>query len=193
MQTISRAILALAMFTLVGCASTFEATYDHDPSNDFSGYRDFAWISEHPMKVGETASAVSPLLEGKIMRSLEVQLGAKGYTLVSDPGTADFVVSFTIGSREKIKVDSYPSMSMGYRYGYPSHWGWGASYYCCAQDTRVREYTKGMLAVDMFDVDEHRPVWHGVATKSITDADRKNVDATVDAAVAAILEGFPPP
>lgn len=193
MQTISRAILALAMFTLVGCASTFEATYDHDPGNDFSGYRDFAWISEHPMKIGETASAVSPLLEGKIMRALEVQLGAKGYTLVSDPGTADFVVSFTIGSREKIKVDSYPSMSMGYRYGYPSHWGWGASYYCCAQDTRVREYTKGMLAVDMFDVDEHRPVWHGVATKSITDADRKNVDATVDAAVAAILEGFPPP
>ena len=42
------------------------------------------------------------------------------------------------------------------------------------------------------DVDEHRPVWHGVATKSITDSDRKNIDETVDAAVSAILEGFPP-
>lgn len=192
MQTIIRAILVTAVFTLSGCASTFEATHDHDPTNDFSTYRNFAWISEHPMKVGQTASPVSPLLEGKIMLSLETQLGAKGYTLVSDPATADFVVSFTVGSRDSIKVDSYPSMSMGYSYGYPRHWGWGSSYYCCAQDTRVREYTTGMLAVDMFDVDEHRPVWHGVASKSITDSDRKNIDETVDAAVTAILEGFPP-
>jgi hypothetical protein len=59
-------------------------------------------------------------------------------------------------------------------------------------ETTVRQYQKGMLAVDIFDVAERRPMWHGVATKSITESDRKKMDETVDAAVTAVLEGFPP-
>ena len=57
----------------------------------------------------------------------------------------------------------------------------------------MREYTEGMLAVDVFDVEERRPVWHGVATKRISESDRDEIEATVKAAVDAILAGFPPP
>ncbi|NCF15211.1 MAG: DUF4136 domain-containing protein, partial [Gammaproteobacteria bacterium] len=53
-------------------------------------------------------------------------------------------------------------------------------------------YDKGMLAMDVFDVEERRPVWHGVATKSIKESDIKDLDGTIQAAVDAILEGFPP-
>lgn len=186
------AALALLALAFGGCAAGFKATHDHDAAHDFSGYQTYAWISEHPMRVGETSVSPNPLLEGRIMSAIESQLGAKGYQLADDPESADFVISFTIGSREKIRVDSYPSMSMGYGAGYPSHWGWGASYYCCAQDTTVRQYTTGMLAIDIFDVAEHRPVWHGVASKSITESDRENAQETVNAAVLAILEEFPP-
>jgi Domain of unknown function (DUF4136) len=183
------AVLALAVS---GCASTFKAQYDHDPEQDFSKYHKFAWISEHPMKIAETVNPPSPLLEGRIMKALEAGLAEKGFEKADDPADADIVISFTIGSRENIRVDSYPDMTFGYGMGYPAHWGWGASYYCCQTNTQVTHYNTGTLAVDIFDESERRPVWHGHASKSITDTDRKNVDATVKAAVDAILDGFPP-
>jgi hypothetical protein len=177
---------------LSGCASTFEASYDHDPGNDFSKYQSFAWISKNPMKVGKGVNVANPLLEPRIMSALENALVAKGYKYVIQPTDADFVLSFTIGSREEISVSSYPSMSAGYGRAYPGHWGWGGAYYGVGTETRVREYTEGMLAVDIFDVKERRPVWHGVATKRISESDREEIEATVKAAVDAILAGFPP-
>lgn len=182
-------VFSLALFA--GCASTFEASYDHDPANDFSNYQSFAWISKNPMKVGQTAVVPNPLLEPRIMSALEMALVAKGYKWVGDAASADFVISFTVGSREEIKVDSYPSMSMGYGTGYPGRWG-GAYYGVSSTETSVRQYTKGMLAVDIFDVKDRRPVWHGVATKTINESDRDNIEATVQAAVDAIIAGFPP-
>ncbi len=183
---------AFSCALLTGCATGFKATHDHDSAHDFAGYQTFAWLSENPMKVGPSVRSPNPLLQPRIMNAVEVALGDKGYRLVNEPKKADFVLSFTVGSREKIRVDSYPSMSMGYATGYPGHWGWGAAYHCCASDTKVREYTTGILAIDVFDVKERRPVWHGAASKNINEKDRKNMDQTVTAAVDAILAGFPP-
>ena len=128
------------------------------------------------------------------MVTVESALGTKGYRLIPDAESADFVLAFTVGSREEIKVDSYPSMSAGYAgYGYPRHWGgWGGAYYGVGTETSVRQYTKGMLAIDVFDVASRRPVWHGVATKTIYESDREDAGGTIQAAVDAILEGFPP-
>lgn len=183
---------AVSLAFLAGCASTFQASYDHDSANDFSKYQSFAWISKNPMKVGNNVGPVNPLLEPRIMSALENALVAKGYEYVIQPEAADFVLSFTVGSREEISVSSYPSMSAGYSVAYPRQWGWGGAYYGVGTETRVREYTEGMLAVDIFDVEERRPVWHGVATKRISESDREEIEATVKAAVDAILAGFPP-
>jgi hypothetical protein len=183
---------ALSCALLAGCATGFKATHDHDSNHDFAGYKTFGWISENPMKVGPSVRSPNPLLQPRIMNAVEVALGDKGYRLVNDAEKADFALSFTVGSREKIRVDSYPTMSMGYATGYPGHWGWGAAYHCCASDTQVREYTTGILAIDIFDVKERRPVWHGAASKTINEKDRKNMDQTVTDAVNAILAGFPP-
>ena len=185
--------MVLILALLGACASTFKATHDHDAGHDFSNYQTFAWISKNPMKVGQTATVPNPLLEPRIMSALEKALVAKGYKWVGDAASADFVISFTVGSREEIKVDSYPSMSAGYGRAYPRGWGWGGAYYgVSTTETSVRQYTKGMLAVDIFDVKERRPVWHGVATKTINESDRENSDETIKAAVDAIVVGFPP-
>ena len=195
MQKLMIRIAAVAVTALLGgCATGFDAMFDHDPATDFTAYKTFAWVSEHPMKVGAVQRIPSPLLESQIMVTVESALGTKGYKLVSDLDSADFAMSFTIGSRQEIKVDSYPSMSAGYAgAGYPGRWGaWGGSYYNYGTETNVRQYTEGMLAIDMFDVSDRRPVWHGVASKTITDSDRKDSGATIQAAVDAILVGFPP-
>lgn len=193
MKALFRSGTVLMLAAMLGaCATGFKATHDHDSGHDFSGYQTFAWISENPMKVGETVQSPNPLLQPRIMKAVEGALAAKGYRLVEEPKNADFVLSFTVGSREKISVNSYPTMSMGYSTGYPGHWGWGAAYHCCATDTQVRQYTTGILAIDVFDVKERRPVWHGAASKTINEKDRENIEKTVKAAVDAILGGFPP-
>lgn len=182
--------LAFMSLGLGACASGFQAVYDYDRSHDFSDHESWAWISDHPMTVGELASMPNPLLEPRIMQAIERNLAAKGFTQVDDPSSADFAVAFTVGSREKIRVDSYPSYYGGY--GYPGRWGgayYGVGY---GVDTQVREYTQGTIAVDVFDVAEQIPVWHGVAEKSITSSDRKNIEETIEAAVSAVLGGFPP-
>lgn len=184
--------MVLVLALLGACASTFKATHDHDSNNDFSNYQTFAWISKNPMKVGKGVTTPNPLLEPRITSALEKGLVAKGYKWVADASSADFVLSFTIGSRDEIKVDTYPSMSAGYGGAYPSHWRWGGAYYGYGTETSVRQYTKGMLAVDIFDVKDRRPVWHGVASKTINESDRENMDETIKAAVDAILAGFPP-
>ena len=191
MKAASKRVAILSAALLLGaCAAPgFKATHDHDASINFSQYRTFAWIADHPMKVGVTAIPANPLLEAHIMSSLEKALLAKGYLFAKDRNSADFVVSFTVGSREEIRVDSYPSM---HGHGaYAGRWGWGGPYYG-GTETRVRQYTKGMLAVDIFDVRLRRPVFHAVATKKISEDDRDNSSVTIDAAVAAIMEGFPP-
>lgn len=187
-------IIVTAFFSLglAACATGFQATYDSDPSHDFSGYQTYAWMSANPMIVGPTNRMPNPLLEPKIMAAMESVLNAKGYSKVDDPESADFVLSFTVGSREEIQVNSYPSTYAGY--GYRGAWGWGGPYYGMgmATETQVRQYQKGMLALDVFDVKERRPVYHSVAEKSITDSDRKNSDETIQAAVDAVLQAFPP-
>ena len=188
-------VAVVAMGGLAGCATGFKAEHDHDPSNDFTSYKTFAWVSEHPMKVGDVARTPDPLLEQEIMVTVESGLGEKGYRLISDLESADFALSLTLGSRDEIKANAYPTMAIGYSgYGYPSHWGgWGSPYYGYATTgANVRHYNKGMLAMDVFDVEERRPVWHGVATKSIRESDYNDIDGTIQAAVDAIIEGFPP-
>jgi hypothetical protein len=191
MKAICKLLTVLSLVLMLGaCAAPgFKANHDYDDSVNFSSYQTFAWISSNPMKLGATSVPPSAMLQPRIMSSLEKALVAKGYRFAKQPGSADFVVSFTVGSREEIRVDSYPSMG-GPAYG--SRWGWGGNYYGYGNETTVRQYTKGMLAVDIFSVAQRRPVWHGYATKKITEDDRDNSTATIDAAVAAIIAGFPP-
>lgn len=196
MATSRAYLLALAFVstTLLGCASGFTATSDYDPEHNFSNHKTWAWISDNPMTVGSAAKISNPLVEPRIMAAIESNLSAKGFTQVSSSDKADFVVAFTVGARDKIKVDSYPTYYGGY--GYPG--AWGGRYYGMGvgvgygTETRVREYTNGMLAVDIFDVAERKPMWHGYAEKSITSSDRKNMVETINAAVTAVLADFPP-
>ncbi len=189
MRSVARTVVLLCAVGLMGaCASTFKATHDHDPAHNFDNYQKFAWISENPMQVGAVRRVPNPLLQPRIMAEVEAALTAKGYRQVSRAESPDFVLAFTIGSREEIKVDQYPSTY--YRHG--GAYRWGGAYYGYGTNTRVRQYTKGMLAIDVFDVAERRPVWHGVAEKTISESDREDAEGTIKAAVDAILAGFPP-
>ncbi len=178
-------VIILGIF-LSGCA-TINSGAHHDESASFENYQSFAWISDQPMILGDgDQPSISPLAQKEITQAIKNELVEKGFVYLQDRDQADFVVAYTVGTRDKIVATSYPTV-------YQGAWGWhlyGRYYY----QTEVvhRSYTEGTLGIDIFDGKSNEPVWHGWASKSVTSADRSDPSPAIEKAVAAIIKRFPP-
>ena len=176
--------IALIAFVLSGCASTIETFSDRDNNVDFSVYETFAWIDEHPMvSAPDVAAASNPFMEPRIQDAIQRELTLRGYRYVQDAANADVVVSFSVGGRKDISVESYP---VAYRH----RWTWGGAY--IGESVSVESTTEGVLAIDVFDAETRSPIWHGTAKKSLTAAEANLRGSVIQDAVAAILTEFPP-
>jgi len=182
-------LLLLIGLIVAGCAAP-APMIDFDPSYNFSQDRTFAFISEHPLIKEAGAEVGNPMIEGRLVQITANILAARGFTRVSNPEKADLAVGFTLGEREKIQVDSYPEF---YRGGY-GRWGWGSGYYggYSGQSVDVRQYTEGVLSVDIYDPQERRPVWHGRATGQITKKMQENPTPALEKVLGSIFATFPP-
>jgi hypothetical protein len=184
-----RAIGLVLLLCTGGCES-IQTNCDFNPVVDFSTYHTFSWISDNPMIAA--SPTVSPMTQGRVQLAIIDVLQQKGITYVSNPAQADFVVSFTAGTHQQVRVDT-----TSYPIGYQGPWAWGMGYY---QDIEVREYQQGRLSIDMFDTKLRQPVWHGWGSKNITGSDQKRLlarvgrepAAMIHKAVEAILKDFPP-
>lgn len=176
--------LTAATVVLAAC-TTLRVGSDHDPAASFSAYHTYAWMPPRT-KVYESPN---PLVVQRAHDAIQNALSAKGYQLVSNAAEADFVVDFTIGSRERTDVSSYPAP-----YGGPWFWGrsywWGGPYW--GSEVDVRQYREGTISIDIFDARTHRPVWHGWARKELTRADLEHSAGSIREAVDSVLAQFPP-
>ncbi len=177
--------LVLSLF-LSGCA-TIKSGSHHDESASFNHYKTFSWIADQPLIVGAgERPGVSPLTQKKIADAIKGELTRKGFVYSANPNTADFVLSYTVGTRDRIEMTSYPSV-------YQGAWGgrlYGRYYY--DMEVEHRMFTDGTLGVDVFDGKTKQPVWHGWATKTISVSDRQDPAPAIDKAVAALFGNFPP-
>lgn len=178
------ALLLLILAGLGACSSI--RTGSHlDETNNFGIYSTFSWIADNPYIDRDSGLAISPLMQAKIQSAIQDQLEFKGYQYTDDREEADFVVSYTVGSRETLRTTSYPT-------AYHGSWGWhvrGSYYYM--REHQEHSYTEGTLAIDIFDGPSKKPVWHGWAEKTITMSDRQNPDAVIKDSVAKLLDAFP--
>ena len=187
----TRFLIAATIVAAASCSSSsgIKSFHDYNPSADFASYRTWSFISERPMIVSQAAGMVNPLLEGRIMRAIHSEMDRKGFSYVDDPEAADIAISFTVGSRDQVKIDQIPS---SYRTGYSRYhrgYGYGGSF---GTETRVRQYTEGQVAIDIYDVDSHTPAFHGSATKRLSSSDRENPEELISAVVGEAMLGFPP-
>jgi Domain of unknown function (DUF4136) len=132
---------------------------------------------------------LNPLVAARVEDAIRADLRKRGYVEASDPRVADFIVDFTVGSRERTDITTYPEPYAG--------WGWGVGqdhgagpYWGDSVD--VHEYREVTLSVDVFDGHSHRPVWHGGAKKERSDEDIEHSAGPVQRAVATVLSKFPP-
>jgi hypothetical protein len=182
---VKQLLVILGTLVIGACATTIQSRTDHDPAQDFSKYRTYAWVADDPLVAPPGSDVqVSALNRRRIIESIESQLSAKGFQKVSDRDGASFTLAYTVGARERIDLASYPDP-----YRHP--WPWGHPYF--GETVDVDAYTEGTLAIDIFDGASHQPVWHGRASKHITEDDVRHAAELIPQAVASVLTDFPPP
>ncbi len=190
--------LLVGLVCLSGCAITPKVHTDYDPSQSFANYQSFAWISDNPMMVTGDQGP-SPLAAKRLQTAIRTALTDKGFKFVAQPSAADFVVSFTVGARDKLEIRERQVNDY-----YGEHWRWGYDYFAYAYprnfpsnrprtEVTTREYSEGSLAIDIFDAQRKSPVWHGSASKRLTRAELEGKGAeSTKAAVQTLLQNFPP-
>jgi len=184
-----RSIWILFLLLIFGCQSPMKGQSEFDSKAPFRQYKCFAWITEEPLiKPIEgfiaTDPSLSPIVERFLRAAVERNLADKGFERVMDPESADLVVSFALGTSDKIKVDSYPAQN-GYGYGVAySNWV-----------SEARSYTAGALTIEFFDQRTKNLVWRGWTERALSSGGYASTSERyeiVNEAVDAILAEFPP-
>jgi hypothetical protein len=186
MSTVFKATLVSAALVVLicSCATGSTARVEYDSEFDFSSYSKFAWRSENPMTVGKSVSEPKESLQPRIMASIRKRLESAGYEAVDTVEQADFLLAFTVGSREMSAGETAVSTSADTA----GRGGWATAYSGGAN----ADYAQGMLAIEISDATELRPVWHGMHGMNILQADDDYVNTLIDRAVEDILSNFPP-
>ena len=157
-------LLGVSLALLIGGCSSIapvKVNYDQNIEVNTSEYKTFAWLTKN--KIMSMPEALNPVMKVRVDRAIEGALIKRGYQLIDDKEKSDFTVSYSLGSRDKIDISSYPAM-----YQSPMRRGFRGGFYGgMATETHVRQYKEGSLAIDIFDVKSHEPVWHGWATQKI--------------------------
>jgi hypothetical protein len=183
---LSRLLPAAALLLALAACSTLQVGSDYDRGAHFSDFHNFALMERSHDR---SDSAVrNPLVAQRVRDDIKSVLMERGFTY--DPARADFVVDFTVGSRERTDIQTYPQpwAGGGWWGGGPGWWGgpyWGTG-------VSVQQYQEGTLSIDVFDAGTHRPVWHGWAKKPLSDSELNNSAQPLREAVASVLEKFPP-
>ncbi len=191
---IRTALSLLLVLGISACATQLKSSVDVADHAMFGELKTYAWITDQPMFASNAASpeVVNPLNELRIRRSVEKQLANKGYRKASID-QADFVVAFTLGARDRVRVQQhYNDFGYGY-YGY--HHGFsrfnrfGRGFNGFGPSVSVRTFTEGTLAVDIFENTDKEAIWHGSASKRLSrDHGTREL---IDEAVTALLAEFP--
>jgi len=168
-------LLPILLLVLTSCSSVRTAS-DFDKNVDFTQYKTFAFF-----KTGIDKVEVSDLDKKRILRAIEDELLAKGFTKSENP---DLLVNIFTKAREQVDVNQFNS---GWGYG----WGYGWNPYMWGGRTTVSSYTEGTLFIDLIDAKKKELIWQGegsgVLTQNTGDKEKR-----IREFVAKILEQYPP-
>lgn len=170
--------LLLLLIAVTSCSSVRVAA-DYDKNANFNDYKTFAFF-----KTGIDKAEISDLDKRRILRAIEAELLAKGFTKSENP---DLLVSIFTKSRQKINVYNHGYGYYGYGYGWRwSPYYWGNPYY-----NNVSTSTEGTLYIDLIDASKKELVWQGMGTGYLTQRMEKK-EARFKEFVSKIMEKYPP-
>ena len=177
MKTIIKFLpIALLAIVITSCSSVRVAA-DYDRDVDFNQYKTFAFF-----KSGIDKAEISDLDKKRILRAIESELLAKGYTKSENP---DMLVSIFTKSNQRVDVYNNSWGFGAWGWGAPG-WGWGWN-----MQPNVSTRTQGVLFVDLIDAKKKELVWQGQGTGYLS-SNMEKKEQRIKEFVAKIMEKYPP-
>jgi hypothetical protein len=163
----------LLLFVVTTSCSSVRVATDYDKQANFNDFKTFAFY-----KTGIDKAEINDLDKRRILRAIEAELIAKGFTKSENP---DLLVSIFTKSREKVNV-----YNNGFgRYGYG--WGWSPWYW--NNYNTVTTSTEGILYIDLIDASKKELVWQGQGTGYLS---QNKKEERIQEFVTKIMEKYPP-
>ncbi len=177
MKKLLKTLPLLALLIVVSSCSSVRVAADYDKNAKFNEYKTFAFF-----KTGIDKAEISDLDKRRILRAIEAELLAKGFTKSENP---DLLISLFTKSREKINV--YNNGYNNYGYG----WGWNPWYWNNYNQSTVSRSTEGVLYIDLIDAKKKELIWQGMGTGYLTQ-NMKYKEERIKEFVSKIMEKYPP-
>lgn len=183
--------LASALLILGGCASGPEVRVEYDQTTNFTRYQTFGFANP----LGTDRDGYQTLLSQRLVAASRRELEARGLRLASS--NPQLLVNFNATLTEKVHTTVMPSPMIGlgvgtgfggyYDYRLGMYGAWPLYY----DQTLVTPYKEGTLNIDVVDAARKQLVWEGVVTDIVTEEMLDNLQASIDAAVAAAFAHYP--
>jgi hypothetical protein len=176
----------LAAMLLAACAPSVKVRSDADPGVDLRQYQTYDFFSQ----MGIEGDNYSNLLGQHFRDAIGAQMDARGYRRSEAP---QLLVNVSVGAEEKIRVNTYtePYLYGGY-YGRAGHGVYGSPWgYPGTTHTSVHQYTEANVFIDLVDASQHKMVWQGVATFTLTEKMQQHLRESIQNTVSSVFEEFP--
>ena len=171
-------LVALIFIVALTSCSSLKVITDYDTKVDFKKYKTFAFY-----KKGIDKAKVSDLDKKRMMRAIERELLAKGFTISNNP---DMLVSIFTKSRERVNVNNN---NFGWGYGF----GWGYNPWFYGQNNlNIRQYTEGTLFIDFIDKEKNELIWQGIGSGAMKMTNPQKKEERINEFVNQILSKYPP-
>lgn len=170
---ITSVLLLLSLF-MVSC-STVRVASDYDKETDFNSFKSYAFF-----KPGIDKAEISDLDKKRILRAIETEMQAKGFTKSENP---DVLVSIFTKTNQNINIYQN-NYGMGYGWGWHP-WYWGSGF------NTVSRTSEGTLYIDLIDAESKELVWQGMGTAALAKEVNKKQER-INEIVQKIMEKYPP-
>ncbi|WP_242134586.1 DUF4136 domain-containing protein [Aestuariivivens marinum] len=184
MNRLLKTLPILALLVMLSSCSSVRVAADYDKGANFNEYKTFAFF-----KTGIDKAEISDLDKRRILRAIESELMAKGFTKSENP---DLLISLFTKSQQRVDVynntwgyGSWGWGGWGPWGGFGPGWGWGWN------QPSVSTSTQGTLYIDLIDANKKELVWQGMGTGYLS----RNVDKKeerIKEFVAEIMSKYPP-
>ena len=181
MKKIIKILPFLALLIIISSCSSVRVAADYDKEAKFGDYKTFAFF-----KTGIDKAEISDLDKRRILRAIEVELLAKGFTKSEKP---DLLVSLFTKSQQRVDVYNNSWGMGGWGWGgyggFGPGWGWGWN------QPNVSTSIQGHLYIDLIDANKKELVWQGMGTGYLS-RDMEKKEARINEFVTKIMKKYPP-
>jgi hypothetical protein len=173
-----KGFLLVLIIVLLSSCSAVNVVTDYDSNVDFNKYKTFAFYKPEIDK-----AKISDLDKKRILRAIETEVLAKGFTKSNNP---NMLVGIFTKSREKVNINQNNNFGFGFGWGFNPFWG-GMN-----NNLNVSQYTEGTLFIDFIDKEKKELVWQGVGTGALKLNNRAKKEERINLFVKEIISRFPP-